>query len=207
MMQHPFIAGAGRSATLADMVDETLAAIAERGLNPSDDDDDDDDDGVVDEDGDYSEGGTVRAGHTESGTLRSTKGAAVAAASAGTASHGGTMKPEESSRSVVVMDSTLTAGASEGTYKPEFMEHIHAESQLDTGLGGKHRRRAGWWPGEGSKDIPSAEDLEKLSLDELRRAIADLEPAMQKEIADVRQQYAQRRKPIMAAIAAKTSAS
>ncbi|KJE90658.1 STE/STE20/MST protein kinase, variant 1 [Capsaspora owczarzaki ATCC 30864] len=94
----------------------------------------------------------------------------------------GTMVTGDSGTMVMGEDGTMKL-SSDGTYKPQFLSRFGKK-----GL---------------SENVPSLEQLKALDLDQLKKSLESLDPAMEQEISEIKDRYEGKRRPILMAIDAK----
>lgn len=205
LLQHPFIKGAKLNSTLRALITDAMEIKLKRQEAEQREQDQDDEENS-DED-EVDQGTMVRAGTSNSGTIRA---AGSLGSSSGTMiEHDGTM---ESQLGTMVINPDDDEDEDAGTMKrrdetmqpakPSFLEYFEQkEKEMNN-----HAESPNVANNADNRKFPAEADIEVMrswSVEELRRRLASLDPQMEQEIEEIRQRYQAKRQPILDAIEAK----
>ncbi|KAG9353421.1 hypothetical protein JZ751_018017 [Albula glossodonta] len=203
LLQHPFIKNAKSNSILKAMIIDAME-IKLKKLEEHQREQDQEDEENSDED-EIDQGTMVRAGSTDSGTIR-------AAGSLGEpvntmVEHDGTMVSQLGTM-VINSDDEEEAGTMKRRdetvqpAKPSFLEYFEQKEKEASNHGGggdaDHNADNRKLPAEGDMEL-----MRSWSVEELRVRLASLDPQMEQEIEEIRQRYQAKRQPILDAIEAK----
>uniref|UniRef100_A0A8D0CL18 non-specific serine/threonine protein kinase n=1 Tax=Scleropages formosus TaxID=113540 RepID=A0A8D0CL18_SCLFO len=207
LLQHPFIKSAKPSSVLRALLTDALEMKLKKQEAQQREQDQEEEDNSDDDEVD--QGTMVRAGSSNSGTIR------AASSSLGTSAR--TMIEQDGTLESQLGTMVINSGEDEeeeeaGTMKrcdetpqpakPSFLEYFEQKEKEANNYNadgvqghiGDNRKL----PGEGD-----LEQMKSWSVDELKSRLASLEPQMEQEIEEIRQRYQAKRQPILDAIEAK----
>ncbi|KAJ8412132.1 hypothetical protein AAFF_G00143990 [Aldrovandia affinis] len=203
LLQHPFIKNAKSNSILRVLITDAME-IKLKKLEAQQREQDQEDEENSDED-DVDHGTMVRAGSSDSGTIRAVGSLGEPARTL--IEHDGTMVSQLGTM-VINSDDEDEAGTMkrrEDTMqpaKPAFLEYFEQKEKEAINHGGAvnsdHNADNRKLPAEGDMDV-----MRSWSVEELRMRLASLDPQMEQEIEEIRQRYQAKRQPILDAIEAK----
>lgn len=195
LLQDDFITSAGDSSTvLADVIDETLTLYSDLGRDPASQisasiaSENADNDGTEEVDS-----GTMLVGGTMivSGTMQVNSGTMITGGDSDGGDFGTMIVSGDDSEGTMKTNNS----AADATYQPAFLRHMAEQDAMSPGNSTTTTA---------AKKIPKG-PVNDLSIEELRARLSDLEVEKENEIKSLRNRYAAKRKPIEAAIQAKSS--